>query len=590
MKPGYNNDIQIDPKLFIPPKPMNKKEEENQRMIEYYKMKIAEIEKERIEWMTKLEGLNQNTQDYYTKEWELRKLTDEITELQQSLSEANIALNQERKKVIHFNNEIESFKNKTKDDRRRMVQLLQFAEPIENSMKIYFDRRPELADKPDKKEINTMNKKNTNSNSVSLKKCVSKKGPPKTYSDYSKTTRKTPSDARQNVVKTIMFPSDSKENFVTDENKYLRKQKDEVKALYENMIMKMEEDSKLRDEEIRLQTNNMNAKLQELQRRKKNLEKLNNDIISGFMDLKYDAGINQKKLNDELELIKLQNDALTNSLQEVIRKNNVEKEVGKKEYARKTRQLANALRNQVKNKEENANLVKEQYKQIQQIYSDKVNQLQDKYYQILEKYNELRNRQGIQVEGYMIEMDRLRGELKKYENYAKNLKKMAQGNIDNFKIVEKQTDENNNQFLEDTSKTDAELAELKRKLKEELKEYENMIKGTLNQNFARSTNNEDENNRNSNNYNNTNNQENNYYDNTQEHQDEIPERNEQEYEGEEGEEGEEGNYEGEEGEEGEEGGYEGEEMDHNINNQDYINDEEQEGDEGEEQEYEEQAQ
>ena len=50
----------------------------------------------------------------------------------------------------------------------------------------------------------------------------------------------------------------------------LRKQKDEVKALYENMIMKMEEDSKLRDEEIRLQTNNMNAKLQELQRRKKN--------------------------------------------------------------------------------------------------------------------------------------------------------------------------------------------------------------------------------------------------------------------------------------------------------------------------------
>ena len=105
---------------------------------------------------------------------------------------------------------------------------------------------------------------------------------------------------------------------------------------------------------------------------------MNNDIISGFMDLKYDAGINQKKLNDELELIKLQNDALTNSLQEVIRKNNVEKEVGKKEYARKTRQLANALRNQVKNKEENANLVKEQYKQIQQIYSDKVNQLQDK--------------------------------------------------------------------------------------------------------------------------------------------------------------------------------------------------------------------
>ena len=465
-----------------------------------------------------------------------------------------------------------------------MMQLLQLAEPVENSMKMYFDRRPELADKPQKRDINTFAKKNLNSNSVSLKKCVSKRGPPKTYSDYTKTTRKTPSDARQNVVKTIMFPSDSKENFVTDENKYLKKQKEEVKTLYENMIMKMEEDAKLRDEEIRLQTNNMNAKLQDLQRRKKNLEKLNNDIISGFMDLKYDSGINKKKLDDELELTKLQNEALNNSLKDVIRKNKVEREVGKKEYARKTRQLANALRNQVKNKEENANLVKEQYKQIQQIYSDKVNELQDKYFKILEKCNELRSRQGIQVEGYIMEMDRLRNELKKYENYTKNLKKMAQGDKDNFKIIEKQTDENNDQFLEDSSKTDAELAELKRRLKEELKEYEKMLKGKEGENLARSTNNENDDN--DKNYKNVNN--NNYYNNDQNNK-----MNE-------GNEGDENVYEGEEGEEGEEndGNYEGEEMDNNINNQDYINDEEQEGEEGEgeegeegeEQDYEEQGQ
>ena len=464
------------------------------------------------------------------------------------------------------------------------MQLLQLAEPVENSMKMYFDRRPELADKPQKRDINTLAKKNLNSNSVSLKKCVSKRGPPKTYSDYTKTTRKTPSDARQNVVKTIMFPSDSKENFVTDENKYLKKQKEEVKTLYENMIMKMEEDAKLRDEEIRLQTNNMNAKLQDLQRRKKNLEKLNNDIISGFMDLKYDSGINKKKLDDELELTKLQNEALNNSLKDVIRKNNVEREVGKKEYARKTRQLANALRNQVKNKEENANLVKEQYKQIQQIYSDKVNELQDKYFKILEKCNELRSRQGIQVEGYIMEMDRLRNELKKYENYTKNLKKMAQGDKDNFKIIEKQTDENNDQFLEDSSKTDAELAELKRRLKEELKEYEKMLKGKEGENLARSTNNENDDN--DKNYKNVNN--NNYYNNDQNNK-----MNE-------GNEGDENVYEGEEGEEGEEndGNYEGEEMDNNINNQDDINDEEQEGEEGEgeegeegeEQDYEEQGQ
>ena len=46
------------------------------------------------------------------KELDLQKLTEQITELQQSLSESNIALNQERKKVIHFSNEIDSHKCK----------------------------------------------------------------------------------------------------------------------------------------------------------------------------------------------------------------------------------------------------------------------------------------------------------------------------------------------------------------------------------------------------------------------------------------------------------------------------------------------
>ena len=465
MKPGYNNDIQIDPKLFIPPKPMNKKEEENQRMIEYYKMKIAEIEKERIEWMTKLEGLNQNTQDFYTKEWELRKLTDEITELQQSLSEANIALNQERKKVIHFNNEIESFKNKTKDDRRRMVQLLQFAEPIENSMKTYFDRRPDALEKPERNIYEQ--------NSVSLKKNINRN---KNNSKNKNiiTNRKTPSDGRQNKIKTIMFPTDTKENFVNDENKTLKKQLEEIKALYENIILKMEEDSKLRDEEIRLQTINMNQKLLELKKRKNRLEKLNFDITKNFMDLKYDTDKNNKRLNEELELTKLQNEALKNSLNDIIKKANIEKEVSKNEYNRKTKQVANSLRNQVKKKEENANLVKEQYKEIEKIYADKLNELENKYNATLDKYNDLI---GLEKENSQIEKDyieniqNLRNSMKKYEMYIKKLKKLTQGEESNSKVIEHITEANNGKFISDSDNTLNEIAAVREQLIADLKEY-----------------------------------------------------------------------------------------------------------------------
>jgi hypothetical protein len=522
MKPGYNNDIQIDPKLFIPPKPMNKKEEENQRMIEYYKMKIAEIEKERIEWMTKLEGLNQNTQDFYTKEWELRKLTDEITELQQSLSEANIALNQERKKVIHFNNEIESFKNKTKDDRRRMVQLLQFAEPIENSMKTYFDRRPDALEKPERNIYEQ--------NSVSLKKNINRnKNNSKNKNINS--NRKTPSDGRQNKIKTIMFPTDTKENFVNDENKNLKKQLEEIKALYENIILKMEEDSKLRDEEIRLQTINMNQKLLELKKRKNRLEKLNFDITKNFMDLKYDTDKNNKRLNEELELTKLQNEALKNSLNDIIKKANIEKEVSKNEYNRKTKQVANSLRNQVKKKEENANLVKEQYKEIEKIYADKLNELENKYNATLDKYNDLigLEKENSQIENdYIQNIQNLRNSMKKYEMYIKKLKKLTQGEESNSKVIEHITEANNGKFISDSDNTLNEIAAVREQLIADLKEYKKRKlnnENYMNPQFTQNENddNSDEQNENEQNENNDdNNDDNNNDNNNDNYEEHIP--------------------------------------------------------------------
>ena len=83
-----------------------------EKLIEYYRLKNENFEKERIEWMAKLEELKLKNEEYHKKEWELRQLSEKITEIQSSLSEANIALNQERKKVIHYTTEIENSKRK----------------------------------------------------------------------------------------------------------------------------------------------------------------------------------------------------------------------------------------------------------------------------------------------------------------------------------------------------------------------------------------------------------------------------------------------------------------------------------------------
>ena len=92
----------------------NIKEEENKRLLDYYRLRIEGIIKERIDWLKELEGLNIANKNFHDKEWELYNLNEKVAQLQQSLSEANIALNNERRRIIAFNAEIDTFKSKLK--------------------------------------------------------------------------------------------------------------------------------------------------------------------------------------------------------------------------------------------------------------------------------------------------------------------------------------------------------------------------------------------------------------------------------------------------------------------------------------------
>ena len=171
------------------------------------------------------------------------------------------------------------------------MQLLQFAEPIEKSKVIYFDRRPESS-----RPINqnndfpkTLFNKNTKVNTLkntNIKKysTYSKNNNKNKKEEFIRSYRKPPIEAKQTIIKSIMFPNDEKENYFNEEKRCLDKQKEELKELYENMIIKLNEEDKLRDEEIKLQNINMNKNLEKMNKKNKELKKSNYSLIKKFMD------------------------------------------------------------------------------------------------------------------------------------------------------------------------------------------------------------------------------------------------------------------------------------------------------------------
>ena len=87
--------------------------EETKRLLDFYRVRFEGIMKERMDWLKTLEGINIENENFHEKEWELNNLNEKIAQLQQSLSQSNIALNNEKRRIIAFNSEIDSFKSKS---------------------------------------------------------------------------------------------------------------------------------------------------------------------------------------------------------------------------------------------------------------------------------------------------------------------------------------------------------------------------------------------------------------------------------------------------------------------------------------------
>jgi len=136
-----------------------------------------------------------------------------------------------------------------------------------------------------------------------------------------------------------MMPNEDTNTSVQDENEFLRKQLFELKNQYESQILRMEEDRRLREEEMRLRDINSREKIEDLIKRNQKLERLNYELTKDHMQLKYDSSTNEKKLYEELEMAKLQNEALSVSIKELMHRTNVDKELNKNDSEKKTKKI-----------------------------------------------------------------------------------------------------------------------------------------------------------------------------------------------------------------------------------------------------------
>jgi len=117
-------------------------ENEANTLLAFYRDRINAFDKERAEWLQKLETVKMSQAEFHKLQWELQKRREEIAELQSSLHESKLSLYNERQQILKLVRENDQLKVKELEDRKKLSELMALNEPVEQEVVLYKDLRP----------------------------------------------------------------------------------------------------------------------------------------------------------------------------------------------------------------------------------------------------------------------------------------------------------------------------------------------------------------------------------------------------------------------------------------------------------------
>ena len=419
------------------------------RLIDYYRLVVETFETERIKNHDLFQSIKIPNEDQHKVEWEIKRRKDEIIELENALHESNMALNNERKRAIHYGKVIENCKYIAKEDKRRIKQLLELSEPIEQTIKLEQNKSPTKTEKysnfnfEDDLSINNDNiingsdsiniTKNMKSNNTKNKKAV-KSYYGKGYNPFEKKVepvkyRVPPNDEKQNILRTVIFPENEKTEELKENNDELKKEIELIKQLYEDKLKTIEENRKLKEERFRQQCITYKSKANDLIKENQKLEKLNFATVKDSLELKYQNGIEEQKKYEELEKLKQDNAVLENELKNIIKKSSQDKSKALKDYNKKTREISTHLNNQARIEDQKTKIIRSQYEELKKKFEPSLKKLENKSKILINKCKYFESKKMNEYVGYINEIELMRKRIKSFREYAEKMNIKTGGDL-----------------------------------------------------------------------------------------------------------------------------------------------------------------
>ena len=375
-------------------------------LLKYYRDRVTDFEREREELIGRLDAIGIRRAEQHQAEWELKKRTEEVAELQKALSDAHAYLFEERDRLLAMQAENDELKLQEVEDRRRIQHLLQLMNPSEQEVTFSRDAPPETI---------ALYPKSTAQSDLKQREAQQKqRGPAPHYpaSGGGKTSQhpphvQQPPQASDRVMRTVFLPAANTESLIL-KIESLQAQLNEQRKFSNERIAALLEDRRIRDADESVQREASEKKARELGERLARTEDLLQKATKDYILQRREAQNAHAELHEEEARLAMELEKLGKERKQMKEAAEQAAADAKAKAEAEAEAYIAQFRDQLKRREDDIHSLESVHSAVAAQYERRINELEGQLRTLRKKHKELEHRRALDLEGFTADVTTLR--------------------------------------------------------------------------------------------------------------------------------------------------------------------------------------
>ncbi|GBG27683.1 Coiled-coil domain-containing protein 77 [Hondaea fermentalgiana] len=406
-----------------------------QGLLAFYRTRLDEVEKEREELLRRVGASEVPHAELHRVKWELKVRQEEVEQLQNALSDANVQLFEEREEALKLLAENDELKLQQSEDRRRIQHLLALTEPVSQEVTFFKDCRPYLM---------TRNLSGTSRSSATERGATAAAAAAAAAGNGSSSAASRVHDiqgggkdtggvqvvpnaklmargskdaAGSKVLRTIYLPNEQTET-LTKRVDALEKQLEQQQRVSRDRIAALERDRVDREAQHKRTKDGLTKQIEALEQRLLYSEQATRAATKDYLELRHSSHTESRQSVERLARLDQDNKVLRTQLDTIADRVAQEMEAARQSILRDAEASVQRFRRQAMQAEDQLVKLKHQKEHVSRDLRDKAMSLGDRNLALTKKNRHLEQRRKLDHEGFLRDIAALRKEVQALERLA----------------------------------------------------------------------------------------------------------------------------------------------------------------------------